>query len=124
MDSAKRIVLADDEHFIAIVYKEGLERAGYNVTVAHDGEEALAVIRETLPDLILLDLIMPKMNGFEVLKALKADETLAGIPVVVLTNLSQDNDESEARSYGIQDFIVKANVSLNELLQRIEKVLT
>jgi len=121
--TTKKIVLADDEQFIAIAYKDGLERAGYEVVVAHDGNEALEIIRSTLPDLILLDLIMPKMNGFEVLKTIKADPTLSAIPIMVLTNLSQNNDETEARGYGVQDFIVKADISLKDLLSRIEHVL-
>jgi len=117
------IVLADDEQFIAIAYKDGLERAGYTVIVAQDGDETLKRVSEALPDLVLLDLIMPKMNGFEVLKSLKADEALAAIPVMVLSNLGQPTDEAEARSYGAVDFIVKSDISLKDLLIRIEQVL-
>lgn len=117
------IVLADDEQFIAIAYKDGLERAGYTVIVAQDGDETLKRVSEALPDLVLLDLIMPKMNGFEVLKSLKADEALAAIPVMVLSNLGQPTDEAEARSYGAVDFIVKSDISLKDLLVRIEQVL-
>lgn len=118
--ASKTILLADDEQFIAVAYKDGLERAGYRVVVAPDGEEALTQIRQVSPDLILLDLIMPKMNGFEVLKEVKADPSVASIPVMVLTNLSQTNDETEARTLGAVDFIVKADVSLKDLLARID----
>lgn len=118
----KTILLADDEQFIVIAYKDGLERAGYTVAVAHDGEEALSQAQATNPDLILLDLIMPKMNGFEVLRTLKADPNYAAIPVVVLTNLGQSNDEAEARSAGAVDFVVKADISLKDLLARIERI--
>lgn len=117
----KTILLADDEQFIVIAYKDGLERAGYTVVVAHDGEEALEQARATKPDLLLLDLIMPKMNGFEVLKAAKADPELTNIPVLVLSNLSQSNDELEARTLGAIDFIIKADISLKDLLARIEQ---
>jgi len=119
----KTILLADDEQFIAIAYKDGLERAGYKVLVAHDGSEVRDRIAEAMPDLILLDLIMPKVNGFEVLKDLKADPNLSGIPVMVLSNLGQPSDESEARGYGAIDFIVKSDISLKDLLVRIEQVL-
>lgn len=120
----KTILLADDEQFIVIAYKDGLERAGYTVVVAHDGQEALEQAQATKPDLILLDLIMPKMNGFEVLKSLKLDANLALVPVMVLTNLSQSNDEEEARNSGAVDFVIKADISLKDLLGRIEAVFT
>lgn len=119
----KTIVLADDEKFIAIAYNDGLTRAGYTVAVAHDGEEALAKIKEVKPDLILLDLIMPKMTGFEVLKAVKADPSLKDIPVLILSNLSQATDEAEARSLGATDFMVKANLSMQELIDHIKPIL-
>jgi CheY-like chemotaxis protein len=121
-DNTKTILLADDEQFIAVAYKDGLERAGYKVVVASDGQEALNLASSIKPDLILLDLIMPKINGFEVLQALKSDEQLKNIPVMVLTNLSQSSDEAEARSYGIIDFMVKADVSLKDLLTKIDKL--
>ncbi len=118
----KTILLADDEQFIVIAYKDGLERAGYSVVVAHDGQEAFDQAQATHPDLILLDLIMPKMNGFEVLKALKLEPSLAAVPVMVLTNLSQSNDEEEARNSGAADFVIKADISMKDLLVRIEGV--
>ncbi len=118
-----KIVLADDEQFIAIAYRDGLSRAGYEVTVAHDGAEALEKIKEVKPDLVLLDLIMPKMNGFEVLRAVKGDDALKSIPVAILSNLSQVTDEEEARKNGAADFIVKSDFSLNEIIERIKKIL-
>jgi len=121
--SRKKIVLADDEHFIAIAYKKGLEQAGYEVLVAHDGEEALLLVRTHNPDLLLLDIIMPKVNGFEVLQEMRDDATLSATAVIVLTNLSQESDEQEARKYGAHDFVTKADVSLNDLLTRIQRVL-
>lgn len=119
----KKIVLADDEQFIAVAYNDGLTRAGYVVAVAHDGAEALEKVKSERPDLVLLDLIMPKMNGFEVLKAIKADPELYKIPVIVLSNLSQVTDEQEVRGLGAIDFLVKADVSLQELIEKIKKVL-
>jgi CheY-like chemotaxis protein len=118
--SGKTILLADDDQFIAVAYKDGLERAGYKVVVAKDGKEALDLAKTTTPDLILLDLIMPNTNGFEVLQKLKEDENLRQVPVLVLTNLSQEGDEAEARSYGIVDFLVKADISLKDLLSHIQ----
>ncbi len=118
----KTILLADDEQFILVAYKDGLERAGYSVILAENGEQTLEQMRGAQPDLVLLDIIMPKLNGFEVLAAAKADPSIAAIPIAVLTNLSQLNDEQEARTAGAVDFIVKADISLNDLLARIERL--
>jgi CheY-like chemotaxis protein len=121
--SGKSILLADDEQFIVVAYKDGLERAGYAVTIAHDGTEVLTLLKTFRPDLILMELIMPKVNGFEVLKTIKHNKALKNIPVVVLTNLSQSSDEAEARSYGIAEFLVKEDVSLEDLLAKLSQLL-
>jgi CheY-like chemotaxis protein len=119
----KKIVLAEDEHLIAMAYQEGLGYAGYDVVVASDGIEALTAIKQEQPDLVLLDLIMPKMNGFETLKAIRKDPQLKKLPVVVISNLSQATDEAKARKLGATDFLVKSDYSLTELVAHIEKVL-
>jgi CheY-like chemotaxis protein len=92
--------------------------------LAHDGAETIEVMLSARPDLVLLDLIMPKLNGFEVLQAVKADPELSTIPIAVFTNLSQLSDEQEARGLGAVDFIVKADVSLNDLVARVGRVFT
>lgn len=117
----KKILLVDDDNFILVVYGDGLKNAGYQVATAKDGEEALAKMRTDQPDLVLLDIIMPNLNGFEVLKAIQADSELSTIPVMVLTNLSQASDEKEARGYGAVDFMTKSDVSFNEVLLRIQQ---
>jgi DNA-binding response OmpR family regulator len=122
--SGKTILLADSEQFIVVAYRDGLERAGYDVVVAHNGDEALELAKSAKPDLILLDLMLPKMNGFEVLERLKKSAQLKKVPVIVLTNLSQDSDEAEARGYGIVDFLVKSDISLNDLLSRLHAALS
>ena len=121
--SPKTILIVDDDQFITIAYKAGFEQVGYAVMVANDGEEAIKMMSARHPDLVLLDIMMPKVDGFEVLQAIKATEGLSHIPIVVFTNLSQESDEKTARSYGAADFVTKANVSLNDLLARIERLL-
>ncbi len=120
---SKSILLVDTEQFIIVAYKDGLERAGYRVTVVQDGEAALNTLHTMTPDLIILDLMLPKMNGFELLQSIKSSDEYKSIPVLVLTNLSQANDEAEARSFGIVDFMVKADVSLQDLLIRLDELL-
>lgn len=120
---SKKILLADDEQFITIAYRDGLQRAGFIVVVARDGDETLILAKKEMPDVILLDLIMPKLNGFEVLKDLKKDAKLAKIPVVILSNLGQDSDEKEALKLGATDFYVKSDLSLEDLIKNIHTLL-
>jgi len=121
--SRKTILIADDDRFIVTAFKAGLENAGYHVITANNGNEAIAVTSAARPDLVMLDLILPEKNGFEVLKVLRADPETAATPVIVLTNLSQASDEAEARRYGAADFLVKSNVSLNDVQLRIGQLI-
>lgn len=121
--STKTILLVDDDQFITIAYKTGLEQAGYKVIVAQDGEEGVQHMVDHMPDLVLLDIIMPKMDGFEVLQSVKATPELAHIPIIVFTNLSQTSDRDAALNYGAADFLTKANVSLTDILLRLEQLL-
>lgn len=118
-----KLVLAEDEEIIAMAYQEGLGYNGYTVIVAPDGVKALVAIKKEQPDLVLLDIIMPNMNGFEVLKVLRSDPKFRQLPVIVVSNLSQPTDEAKARELGADDYLIKADHSLDELMARIEKVL-
>jgi CheY-like chemotaxis protein len=93
------------------------------VVTASDGEEALRQVAAVAPGLVLLDLIMPKLQGFEVLKRLKADPSTRSIPVIVLSNLGQDSDVRDAMALGAMEYLVKSNLSLHELVTRVEAVL-
>jgi CheY-like chemotaxis protein len=88
-----------------------------------DGEEALQAIRNSPPDLILLDILMPRLTGTEVLRALKADEAMRDIPVIILTNSSKESDIQEINALGVAGYQVKANLSLEELGQQVRKLL-
>ncbi len=120
MADAKKIVLADDEIFIAKAYTKGLTEAGFEVHTANDGDTAFEFVKTFNPDLVLLDLIMPGMTGFEILKAMKADNVLAKIPVMILSNLSQETDQSEAMKLGAAAFIVKSDASLDEVVDKVQ----
>ena len=117
--STPRILLAEDDRFLRKAAETMLKRGGFTVTTAADGEEALRLARESAPDLMLLDLIMPKMQGFDVLAALKAAPETAGIPVIVLSNLGQDSDVQLARERGAHDYIIKSNIALEMLVERV-----
>ena len=93
------------------------------MTVAVDGEEALDKVHQAPPDLILLDLLMPRMTGLEVLRALRAQGPTRGIPVLILSNSSREQDAEEIRTLGVCDYLVKANLSLQELGDRVTRLL-
>jgi two-component system, OmpR family, phosphate regulon response regulator PhoB len=117
--STYRILLAEDDRFLRKAAETMLKRSGFTVIPAADGEEALRLAREHVPDLLLLDLIMPKMQGFDVLRELKAQPETAGIPVIVLSNLGQDSDVQLARERGAHDYIIKSNIALEQLVERV-----
>ena len=119
MSTIHRILLAEDDRFLRKAAETMLKRAGFTVIPAADGEEALRLAREPVPDLMLLDLIMPKMQGFDVLKELKGAAETAGIPVIVLSNLGQDSDVQLARERGAHDYIIKSNIALEQLVERV-----
>src|SRR5262245_1665445 len=116
---SQHVLLAEDDRFLRKAAETMLKRNGFTVTAAADGEEALRLAREVHPDLVLLDLIMPKMQGFDVLAALKAGPETASIPVIVLSNLGQDSDVQLARERGATDYIIKSNIALESIVERV-----
>jgi CheY-like chemotaxis protein len=122
-DQPRRILLVEDDRFLRKAAETTLKQQGYTVITAADGEEALRVARSAPPDLILLDVIMPKLNGFQVLDALKKDPTTAHIPVIILSNLGQDRDVQQAMEAGATAYFIKADLSLQALVQRVGETL-
>ena len=122
-DRARRVLLAEDDRFLRRAAEARLHRHGLEVLTAADGEEALRLARAEPLDLILLDVVMPKLQGFEVLKALKQDEATAHIPVIVLSNLGQERDVAQAKALGALAFLVKAHLSLQDLVDRVDAAL-
>ena len=122
--AAKSILVVEDESFLSKVLAERLEDEGFGrIDVAGNGEEAITKVKQHRPDIILLDMILPKMNGFEVLETLQADTKLATIPVLVLSNLGQDQDIEQAKKLGARDYIVKSNFSLQKVVEKIMSVI-
>lgn len=119
---AKKIVLAEDEPQIARLIEFKLKKEGYQVTWKENGEEALKAIKADKPDLILLDVMMPVMDGYEVLRRLKEDENLRSIPVVMLTARAQERDVVKGINSGAEDYITKP-FHPAELLARVKRIL-
>ena len=118
-----KVVVADDDRMLRKAAETTLRRQGYSVATASDGEEALQLIRSELPDIIVLDLIMPKLQGFDVLQILKQDTLTSAIPVIVLSSLTQEQDKQEALDLGAVAYFNKSTFSLSELVKQVELTL-
>jgi CheY-like chemotaxis protein len=119
----KRVLLVEDDRFLRRACEKSLQQQGFTVSTAPDGEEALRAIHADPPDIILLDLLMPKVSGFEVLKDIRSDEKTRSIPVIILTNSSKETDIREIQSLGVTAYLVKANLSLEELGSQVKQAL-
>jgi len=118
------VLVIEDTELLRRMYSDCLTRDGYRVLSAADGLEALALLRTDTPDLILLDLIMPKMSGLEVLELVKKDPRLQNIPVLILTNLGQDDDVRRGLALGAADYLIKNDTSPNEIGEKVRATLT
>ncbi len=119
-DTAKVLVVEDDP-FLQKVYQSKLKDTSYQCDFASDGEEGLTKIKSFQPKVVLLDLVMPKLDGFGVLAAVQADASLVGINILVLTNLSQPEDKEKCLKLGAKEYMVKSDVSIQEILTMIQK---
>jgi two-component system, OmpR family, response regulator MtrA len=122
-DRVPVLLVADDDEDVLMLVQLRLARSGYEVVVARDGEEALRLAREKQPDLAVLDWMMPKASGLEVLRALRADEETASIPVLMLTARASASDIEQGLAAGADDYIAKP-FSPQELASRVQSILT
>jgi DNA-binding response OmpR family regulator len=120
MKNGNKILLVEDDKFISRAYKDGLERGGFEVTHTVDGEEAMKLARKIKPDIILLDLIIKKKNGFEVLEEIKLDKTLRKTPVVILSNLGQKSDIKKGMNLGAADYLIKTSFTVSEVIEKVK----
>ena len=121
MTGKAKILIAEDEPIMAKLLKDELEEAGFEIVIALDGVEALGKIQTDKPDLMILDLIMPLKNGFEVLEEMHKSQGLEMMPIIVLTNLGQDKEAERAISLGAKDFLIKANVNIKDVVAKVKK---
>lgn len=119
----KKILVVEDDKFLAGAYRIKLTKIGFEVRLASDGNEALASLNTFTPDLILLDLIMPAKDGFSTLIQLRADERYKTTPIIVASNLGQEEDINKSMSLGATDFIVKSDISLEQVVKKINALL-
>lgn len=119
MDAKKKILLVEDDTSLAAVYKSRLELEGFEIREVNNGEEALSAAIQFKPDLVLLDAMMPKISGFDVLDILRNTPETASIRVIMLTALSQPKDKERAESLGVDDYLVKSQVVIGDVVERI-----
>jgi CheY-like chemotaxis protein len=117
----KKILVADDDEQFSMMLKNAFEQSGFEVTRALDGEMALSRARFEKPDLVLLDIMMPKKLGFEVLEELKKDEATKNIPVITISHLAQPSDREKAISLGAAEHVVKTNFSIGGLIGKVKE---
>jgi len=116
----KKLLLIEDEEIIINLLQKKLSQEGYEVFVARDGEEGLETMRKVSPDLILLDIIMPKKGGFEVMEEMNKDPELKKIPIVIISNSGQPVELSRARELGAKDWLVKTEFHPQEVIDKVK----
>ena len=119
----KKILIIEDDKMLREMYEMKLKLAGLDIESAVDGEEGMEKMKKEKPAVVVTDLIMPKKNGFDVLEEMNKDDDLKNIPVVVLSNLGQDSDVDLAKKLGAKDYLIKANIQLEGLVNKVKEYL-
>jgi len=119
----KKILVIEDDVFLRRIISKKLLKEGYSVVEAIDGEKGLKAVKEEKPDLVLLDLVLPEMDGFEILDKVKKDPVIFKIPIIVLSNLGDKKDIEKGMKMGAADFLVKAHFTPGEIVNKIESIL-
>ena len=118
------VLLIEDDNLLVRMYQDKFTGDGYKVVVALDGENGLAKLKKEKPTLVLLDIMMPKMNGFEVLKKIKADPSSKNIPVILLTNLGGEDDAKKGLEMGAVAYLIKSDYTPDEVIAKIKEILS
>lgn len=122
-DKKTKVLIIEDDSYILDMYKMKFKASNFEVMVAQDGIKGLKILEKQIPDVILLDVIMPKMDGFQVLKAIKNKDSLKEIPVILLTNLGQKENIEKGFELGAVDYVVKAHFTPLEIVKKIREIL-
>jgi len=118
-----KILIIEDDGFLLQMYVAKLELEGFTVVTAEDGEKGIKLIKKELPDLVLLDLLLPKKDGFQVLAEKSKDSSIKDVPVLVLTNLGQKQDIERCFALGVKDYLIKAHFIPSEVIAKIKSIL-
>ncbi|KKQ58820.1 MAG: Two component transcriptional regulator, winged helix family [Parcubacteria group bacterium GW2011_GWC1_38_17] len=121
MKNKIKIVLVEDDQFLSKILILRLVEEGFDVVLADNGQDAAGVIKKENPNIVLLDLLLPKKNGFEVLEEIKLDAKINQIPVIILSNLGQQTDINKGLKLGATDYLVKANFGIKDIVSKIKE---
>lgn len=121
MSTEKKVLVVEDDHFLAKIYKIKLAKENIDAIISLDGDEALEIIKKEKPALILLDMVLPGMNGFEILEKVRQEPALKKIPVIILSNLGQDADIARGKELGVVDYFVKSDISIHDVVKKIKE---
>lgn len=119
----KRILLVEDDPFLADIYSTKLKESGFSVQVATDGKEALKKMKEDIPDLLLLDIVLPNLNGWEILRKIERDDELKTLKVIILSNLGEKQEIEKGLKLGAARYLVKAHYTPSEVVGEVKKIL-
>jgi CheY-like chemotaxis protein len=117
----KKILIIEDEEVLLGLLQRKLSQEGYQVDIARDGQEGLEKTKKDKPDLILLDIVMPKMGGFELMEELNKDEKLKDIPIIIVSNSGQPVELDQAKKLGVKDWLIKTDFDPEEVLEKVKK---
>jgi len=117
----KKILIIEDEEIILNLLQKKLSQEGYEISVAKDGQEGLRLMKEVKPDLILLDIVMPKIGGFEVMEEMQKEDELKNIPVIVVSNSGQPVEIDKAQALGAKDWLIKTEFDPKEVIEKVIK---
>ncbi len=123
-DKKTKVLIIEDEEMLVNMYISKFEKEGYEIEKALNGREGLEKVKSYNPEIILLDVIMPEMDGFMVLKQLKSEASTKNIPVIMLTNLGQEEDIEKGEKLGVKDYLVKANLTPSQVVDKVKEVLS
>jgi two-component system alkaline phosphatase synthesis response regulator PhoP len=118
-----KIFVAEDDRFLATAYRAKLSKAGFDVTILGNGQEMLDALVKDVPDLILLDLVMPLKDGFTALEEIRAQDKLKSVPIIVTSNLGQQEDLDKAKALGANDYVIKSDLSMDALVTKVKTAL-
>lgn len=119
--NSKKVLVIEDDTFLVKAYQIKFQKEGFGVEVAADGEEAMSMLEKAPPNIVLLDLMLPKVSGFDVLSSIRSRPQWKNVPVVILSNLGGGQDIDKGMKLGATDYIVKANAKIDEVVQKVKK---
>ena len=117
----KKILIVEDDAFLSSLLKTRIQGDGFEALLASDGDMALKILQEEKPDLVLLDVILPKRSGFELIESLQSDPRFKSVPIVIISNLGQEADIIRGKELGVVDYFVKARISIDDLLKKVRE---